>query len=149
MKLYIMRGLPGSGKSTLASKIVEKNDHTFRVNMDSVREMLRPGKYDDFDSPKAKKREQATVALRNDMITSLLTQGFSVVCDDTNLGPLSTLNLLAQRVGADIEVVDLRHVSVADCIYRDMKRGQETTPGRSVGAAVINRMAKRYGLENQ
>lgn len=141
--LHIMRGLPGSGKSTRAAEIVEANTDTFRVNMDSGREMLRPDHYDDFRTTKGKAREKAALHLRNAAINALLTAGFSVVVDDTNLNDrhVDELERMARAHRADVVIHDLRDVPPDECIRRCAER-----TGPTNWRQVITGMADRHDL---
>lgn len=141
--LHIMRGLPGSGKSTRAAEIVEANTDTFRCNMDSGREMLRPGHYDDFRTTKGKAREKAALHLRNAAINALLGAGFSVVVDDTNLNDrhVDELERMARSHLATVKVHDLRDVPPDECIRRCAER-----TGPTNWRQVITGMADRYDL---
>jgi predicted kinase len=141
--MHIMRGLPGSGKSTRATEIVEADTDTFRVNMDSGREMLRPGRYDDFKTAKGRSREKAVLHARNALINGLLTAGFSVVVDDTNLNDrhVDELERMARAHRAEVKVHDLRDVPPDECIRRCAER-----TGPTDWRQVITGMADRHDL---
>lgn len=131
-RLIITRGLPGSGKSTLAKDWVASDPTSrARINRDDLRAQLHGGYV---------QQEAQITAVRNAAIGALLRRGVDVVCDDTNLpnGVVRDLHAVAARAGAELEVWDLTHVPVDECIRRDAGRDHP------VGEHVIRQMFDRY-----
>ena len=133
----VMRGLPGSGKTTAALAMVAASGGRLRrVNLDSLRLML-----DDNDGSLrlGREHEEVVTAVQDAAILAAIDAGFDVVVDNTHVVqrlPMRYKRLLATR-NVRFEVVDLTDVPVEECIRRDAARS------RSVGAVVIQEMAKR------
>ena len=146
--LTITRGLPGCGKITFATTMVEEDENTWRVNMDTLREMLWPGSHQDYSSSRSSRRDRIVVMMRDTLILDLLEEGYSVVCDDTNLSDFTVnhLSSLAAIAGVDFVVHDMRDIDAFTCIARDRMRGATRLRGRRVGVDVIMDMAVRNGL---
>lgn len=146
--LTITRGLPGCGKTTFATQMVDESENTWRVNMDTLREMLWPGSHENFTSSRSFQRDRIVAMMRDTLILELLEQGYSVVCDDTNLSDFTVnqLSNLAASAGVDFVVHDMRDIDAFTCIARDRVRGATRLRGRRVGVDVIMDMAVRNGL---
>jgi predicted kinase len=84
--------------------------------------------------------ERAVTEAQYPVIRALLTAGFDVVSDDTwlNEEQFQVLTTLADNVGADVEVWDMRDVLPDVCIERDAARGA------LVGSEAIIDMYRRY-----
>lgn len=134
-KLLVTIGLPGSGKSTWAKK--NQTDNTIRVNKDSLRDMLF-GSVVPWDYSLEKIVDDAEMAA---VVTSL-KKGRDVIVDATNLTEKrqNTWKRVATENNAEYQEVDFRHVSVYDCVLRDLDREHK------VGAQVILEMARKNGL---
>lgn len=131
-KLTMLRGLPASGKSTRAKEIVEQGN-SVRVNKDLLRKMLHFDKWNG-------RNEGITFEAEQMLVHNLLTQGMSVVVDDTNFNLEDSWKRIAEKSEANFVVEDVA-LSVSDCIARDAKRGSD-----AVGVDVIMRMALENGL---
>jgi predicted kinase len=121
--LLITRGLPGSGKTTFARRwVAEDREHRARVNRDDIRAML-----DDSQFVKGV-TEPRVLAARDAAILSLLAKGIDTICDDTNLPQRTARDLakLAKRAGAELTVVDLTDIPLADCLARNAARTDKT-----------------------
>jgi predicted kinase len=139
MKLLMLQGLPGSGKSTLAQGLGGYRDEIWvRVNKDDIRAELAETGW--TWSPE---READVIRIRDEKISTALSQGFNVVSDDTNFGRKHkvTLAALAAKYGATFEIKKL-DTPIDVCIARDAQR----TGKAHVGEAVIRRMASQYNL---
>jgi predicted kinase len=133
-KLTMTFGLPASGKSTWAKEQVrESNGKIKRVNKDDMRDMIDAGLW-------SLPNESHILAIRDAVIINSLLAGFSVIVDDTNLEPKHEKRLreLAANGNAEFEIKDFSHVSLAECIKRDLKRD------KSVGKGVITSMFNKY-----
>ncbi len=134
MKLIMLRGLPASGKSTKAQELVKPKKDVYRVNRDCLRTMLHLDQW-------SNKRESVTVDIAQMAVGHLLSQGHTVVMDDTNLGEKHerTWRMMADMFGADFEIIDMMdEVTVADCILRNADREN------GVPEQVIKNMALQY-----
>jgi len=115
-------GLPGSGKTTWAMKFIEGREGAWsRVNRDLIRAMLHNSVY------KEALTENLVYEGQEALILSLLRNGSSVVCDDTNLSP-SSLQRFARLI-SDLkpQIVGLRMKSFLDvpletCLERNRLR---------------------------
>lgn len=140
MKLLILQGLPASGKSTYAKELVHKGNWK-RVNKDDLRDMM-----DNYQwSPE---NEKFVLKVRDYVITQALKSGFNVVVDDCNLNPQHEHDLRRMILKDSNPLINTTEIGlkffscdVKECIARDKKRGEEG--GRSVGAEVIEKMAKQ------
>lgn len=130
MKLQMLKGLPASGKSTYARKLVD--DGWVRVNKDELRAMLHNGKWSGTN-------EKQVLRLRDWLILDALSEGMSVVVDDTNFAPkhAERLKQLAKEYGATFET-KFFDVDVEECIKRDLRRLD------SVGERAIRDMYKQF-----
>ncbi len=131
--LYMMKGLPGSGKTTEALKMMEDRADLKRINRDDLRVMIDGGKWSGPNEKFIKK-------LRDTLIKKALTDGYSVICDDTNLHPGNETRLrqIATECSAQFETVSFTDVDIETCIERDLKRH------RSVGERVIRDMHRKF-----
>src|ERR1700722_11175806 len=141
-RLIICRGLPASGKTTVAKAwVAEDPTNRLRVNRDDLRQMMHDGVYIKGET------EQRVIKMRDKIIDEGLFSGIDVISDDTILPNQTVKELLklAYRCGADVEFIDLTHVSLETCLERDVARSFGWS-GRnpSVGEQVINGMHQRY-----
>jgi predicted kinase len=128
------KGLPGSGKSTWAKEqVLASGGNIKRVNKDDLRRMVDAGKW-------SKNNEKFILKLRDQLIWTALSSGFSVIVDDTNFAPVheSDLRVIAKELTAKFEIKDFTDVPLEVCIERDLQRLE------SVGEKVIRDMYKRY-----
>ncbi|WZB38362.1 polynucleotide kinase [Mycobacterium phage Bazzle] len=141
LTLTAMRGYPGSGKSTRAREIADATGAVV-VCRDDLRMML----HGTYFSGKKELEDEVTVAERA-QVSAFLKAGISVVVDATHLEPsyLRKWAKMASQYGAEFKRVDIE-TPASYCIVNDFKRGEDG--GRTVGAEVINRMAKRHPIKN-
>lgn len=135
MKLIMYKGLPASGKSTHAREEVLKSHGVIkRVNKDELRMLVDAGKW-------SSENEKTILKIRDIIVTTLLSEKFSVIVDDTNLHPKHEINLrkIAQEYGADFKIKDFTNISLEECLDRDYKR----SVGK-VGKKVILKMYNQY-----
>ncbi|HLZ60102.1 MAG TPA: AAA family ATPase [Ktedonosporobacter sp.] len=132
--IIIIRGLPGSGKSTWARQQLEQHPERYkRLNRDTLREMIDNGKW-------SKGREKHIIQTEKLLAEHFLSNGFTVIIDDTNLSE-STVKMwreFAQKMEAAVEIKDFTHVPVEVCIERDRKRPNY------VGEQVIREMYREF-----
>lgn len=126
LKCIMLRGLQGSGKSTWAAEQVEQYPGRYKViSTDALRNMLDNGKW-------SKTNEQFMLEARDNLILLALSRGHHVIVDATHLHPKHEAHLRELVKGkAIIEIQDFTHVSLEECIARDLKRFD------SVGERVI------------
>lgn len=129
MKLIMCKGLPGSGKSTWAREQIGFK----RINKDDLRKMLD-------NSVWSKQNEKFILVARDILIHHALSQGISIISDDTNLAPKheETLRNIAKQYKAEFIVQDFTDVPIEVCIERDLKRFD------SVGERVIRKQARDF-----
>ena len=133
MKVIILKGLPASGKSTIAKELVAKSGYNYqRINKDDLRHMLH-------DSQWSKNNEKIILKTRDALINLYLSEGKSVIIDDTNFHQphIDTIKSIAEKYGAECEVRFI-DTPLEECIARDLKRPN------SVGKDVIMRMYNQY-----
>lgn len=133
MKLIMTKGLPGSGKTHFAKEYLEANPNTVLVCKDDLRAML-------FNSAWTGNREKFILKARDFIVSSALESGRSVIVHDTNFHPKHEARLkeLAKQYKAELEVRDLTHVPVEQCIHNDLHRED------SVGEKVIREMYRDW-----
>lgn len=138
--LTIFRGLPASGKTTQARHMLATRElgTIVRLNRDDLRRMGLDPEYRQPVSP----AEQAITVLRDAALGALLRSGRDVIVDDTNLRAkfVRSLMEIAHQAGAEVEIIDLTDVPLAECIRRDADR---TGPAH-VGERVIRDMHSRF-----
>ena len=115
--LLMLRGLPASGKTTFAEEI-SRNGRFVRVNKDDIRE----GQFPNYKP----RDEREVVRIEDRMIEEALSEGKSVVVDDTNLNPIHERRLrnLAEAHAAELHIKDF-DVPLEECIQRNIKRGMK------------------------
>lgn len=138
--LFITRGLPASGKTCWAREQVAGRGlgEIVRLNRDDLRRM---GLADNYQAPQ-EEAERRISTMRDAALGALLAAGCDVIVDDTNLRAkyVRSLMEIAQRAGAEVEVVDFIDVPLDECIRRDsLRKGVE-----QVGAGVIRDMHTRF-----
>jgi predicted kinase len=134
--LRVTRGLPAAGKTTLAREWVAANpSDRVRVNRDDLRAMM-------YMSHIHGVTEFQVINARDFLILAMLRSGHDVICDDTNLPPrtMRGLRKLATKAGASIEVIDLTHMSLDECLRRNAARLDKPP----VPEAVIRDMHAQY-----
>jgi predicted kinase len=138
-KLIIYRGLPGCGKTTHARAYIASRPRgsVIRLNRDDLRRMT----YSDYRAPENAVERRITTS-RDASLEALLRAGCDVIADDTNLRSkyVRDLLIIAREAGAEVEIIDMTHISVETCIAWDAKR----TGAECVGADVIVGMHRRY-----
>jgi predicted kinase len=125
-RLIVCRGIPGSGKSYWANEYVKQHPDTKIVNRDTLR-LLHPGL-----------GEAAIRTMRDALIDEYLSDGYTVISDDTNLIPKTydRLVTLGRSHGAEIITQTFYDVDIAECIRRDAARPNP------VGAKVVKSFVK-------
>ncbi len=139
-KVYILKGLPASGKGVLAEQMIKdaQPNSIKRINKDLLREMFDFGVH-------TGKSEGFIIHVRNILIGAALSEGKSVIVDDTNLNPIhedSIRRIVTERNKAhkeqtSVEVIFL-DTPIEECISRDLKRA------KSVGERVIRQMHNQW-----
>lgn len=133
MKLEILTGLPASKKSTYA--LANRDDNTVIVSRDNIRH----AQYGIWHSPDM--NEGWITKLEKQQIISAFENGFNVISDGTNLHKSNVQKLYDLAAQFQAEVVHTYfEVPPETCIEYDMNREKK------VGPKVINRMAKRAGI---
>ena len=127
-KILVLMGLPASGKSSFAAKFIADNPSYRRVNKDSIREMLNFSEW-------TRKGESLIQNVRDAIIHEILTSGYNVIVDDTNLQQvhIDRFEQIAEYYNCEL-YFKYFNVSVEECINRDAQR-----VGR-VGEDVIRRL---------
>lgn len=142
--LFLPKWLPqlASGKSTWARAKVKSSRNVCIVSRDSFREML-VSDYSDFPFGQSKLEKLITEAVIL-MVSKLISYGYSVILDETNLNQ-GRLNETITKIKSSIpdnkfstEVIDFTQIDLGECIKRDKNRI------RSAGENVIQGMYKKY-----
>lgn len=130
MKLILTKGLPASGKTTWAKEYIQQHPETANLCKDDLRLQLSD----------TRKREKQIIKVRNLLTGHYFEQGCSVIWSDTNLNPIhvNQATEFAKQYQAELIIQDFTHVSLAECIRRDLLRAN------SVGQQVIEQMYYQY-----
>ena len=130
LKLILTRGLPASGKSTWAKNYIQKNIQTANLCKDDLRLQMAD----------TKNREDQVIQNRDLLTENYLSKDYSVIWSDTNLNPIHITRAteIAAKYGAELVIQDFTHISLAECIKRDLLRFN------SVGQQVIYKMYYDY-----
>lgn len=136
MKLEILTGLPASKKSTYA--LANRDDKTVIVSRDNIRH----AQYGIWHSPDM--NEGWITQLEKQQIISAFENGYNVISDGTNLHKSNVQKLYDLAAQFQAEVVHTYfEVPPETCIEYDAHREKR------VGAKVINRMAKKAGINDK
>lgn len=156
-EFIIARGIPGSGKSTWVEQwVAEDPDNRIRVNRDTLRQQLieangvKQGRttngYYVYDNKGHldKDFEGQVSNLENSIVNKALREGKSVASDNTNMTARSGRGWVqaANRYKVPVRIKEFP-ITIEEAIRRDKLRD------RSVGEAVIKRMASQLGPEGQ
>lgn len=132
-KILVLQGLPGSGKTTWALEFIKNNKNFVRINRDSIREQL--------GREYSKDLERVVKNIRDASIVTSLTNGFSVIVDDTNLdlSNIDQITFLRDEIDRDI-IIEVKPfiVPLEECLARNERRVNK------IPAKVIVDMWKKY-----
>lgn len=139
-QLVICKGLPASGKSTWAKAWVLESPKTrIRVNRDDIRRMLGP-----YWVPS---REDLVTEYEQDMVTTALRNGYSVIVDATNFKDQWIIDIhkraTAYSPNIELKVQDFTHVSLEECIKRDSLRVKSEQVGEKVIVGMYDKYLKK------
>ena len=117
LSLIMLRGLPASGKTTWATEAARNGRYSV-VSKDTIRELHFPNY--------RRKDEREVVRMEDHLIEESLSDGHSVIVDDTNLNPIHKKRLrnLAEAHAAEFHIKDF-DVPLEECIQRNIKRGMK------------------------
>ena len=130
LKLILTRGLPASGKTTWAKQYIQKHIQTANLCKDDLRLQMAD----------TKNRENQVIQNRDLLTENYLSKDYSVIWSDTNLNPIHITRAteIAAKYSAELVIKDFTHVSLSECIKRDLLRFN------SVGQQVIYKMYYDY-----
>ena len=118
--LTVTRGLPGCGKTTCTRDLIAAAPpgSVVRLNRDDYRLMMFGGWTGDG------RHEDRVTAAQVAAARDLLRGGIDVICDDTNLPDAAMVRwrAIADEVGCDLTVWDLRGVDLAVCLANNNRR---------------------------
>ena len=131
-KIIFLSGLPGSGKTKYAQTYCFNDPNTVRLNKDDIRIELG-------NEPFSKKFEELVLTTERNRGIYALTNGYSVIVDDTNFHPKHKTywKEVADKLNITFEEVFI-DVPLEECIKRDQERNN------SVGEKVIRSMYNKY-----
>lgn len=117
LSLIMLRGLPASGKTSWATEAARNGRYSV-VSKDTLRELHFPNY--------RRKYEREVVRMEDYLIEKNLSDGHSVIVDDTNLNPVHEKRLrnLAGAHAAEFHIKDF-DVPLEECIERNIKRGMK------------------------
>jgi len=135
----MLSGLPASGKSTYAEDLVKNSGGGWvRVNKDLIRTMLHADKF-------TYGNEKATVMAEKVIVENMLSNGKSVIVDDTNLREVDEAmwKTFVDRFKNTLNTKFSKRrfkTSFAECLERNEARGLK------VPQSAIHRMATQYKM---
>jgi predicted kinase len=132
--IVLTKGLPGSGKTTWCkAQLADPSNRFKHITKDALREMLDGSVW-------SRENEKFVLKARDFLVEEALKAGYDVLVDDTNLHPkhLKRMTEIAKKHGALVDEKDFTHVTVEECIKRDLGRPN------SVGEKVIRSMWKKF-----
>jgi len=138
--LLILRGVPGCGKSTFAHQWLKEGERRARVNRDDIR-MQFFGKETGVD-------ENMVTQIEHNQVDMLLSAGYSVVVDDTNIrhAYIKAFVKIAAKHGVPVAVKQF-DVDLKVAIGRNAIRASQG--GRDVPTHVIEKMHKSLKSSGQ
>lgn len=119
-KILVLVGIPASGKSTWATQQVLDKPREYKiVSKDMLRDMIDVGKY-------SATKEEHICYIRDSIIEYYVTQGYTVIVDDTNFNTKHwiALNALADTLGCILEEKYVG-ISLQEAITRNEKRDKD------------------------
>lgn len=130
--LYILCGLPGSGKSTFANKLIaEYKENTCLFSSDEIRAEL-------WGSEECQKNPEKVFSLMQDRTIEALKKGYNVIYDATSLTRKSRKNIISRSKKIANLICYIIWSPIEMCVAQDASRK------RTVGKAVIDKMAKTF-----
>ena len=113
----MLRGIPASGKTSWATEAARNGRYSV-VSKDTIMEIYFPNY--------RRKDEREVVRTEDLLIKKSLSDGRSVIVDDTNLNPIheKRLRSLAEAHAAEFHIKDF-DVPLEECIERNIKRGMK------------------------
>ena len=131
-KIILTKGLPASGKTSWAKEQVARNRFK-RINKDDLRDMIDSGIF-------TKSNENMIIEARNSLAKLFLSNGYSIIIDDTNLHPKHEeyFSALAKEFDAKFSIKSFLDIPLDVCIDRDKKRPNY------VGENTIKKMHREY-----
>lgn len=131
-KIIICQGLPASGKSTWSKQYCKDNQDFLRINKDDIRDFF-------YNIPFSYEFEEKIIELERLYAHTIITQGKSLIVDDTNLNKryVNYWQNFAKKQGIEFEIKTF-DTPPEECIKRDLERE------KPVGKAVIMDMYKKY-----
>lgn len=140
--VIMCKGLPASGKSTWA-KASSQQAKVQRINKDDLRKMLNNGKY-------SKAKEKFVLKVRDNFIKEAMSQGNSVIVDDTNLVSYheTVIRKLVEEFNETSKVkytfeVKFFDVDVVECIRRDNLRASDGRVGIKIVMQMYNDLMRK------
>ena len=115
--ILMLKGLPASGKSTLAKSIVDNGKGKIvRINKDDLRAMVHNSKH-------SKAREKLIIEARDTLINLFISQGKSVIIDDTNFNPIHKENLSSIANEYELDFIEyFVDTPIRECLRRNALR---------------------------
>jgi predicted kinase len=133
-RVIVCVGLSGAGKSTWAEQYIKEHPHTVRINKDSIRAMLYAGR------EWTRAQEEFVCMIRDTHLCLALSEGYSVVIDDTNLDPKHIMAIQTIVGLSLVGLQDFTSVPLGTCLERNKNR-KDKDP---IPADVIIRMHNDY-----
>ena len=134
-KLVYCVGLPASGKTTWTKQQVKASEGRIkRVNKDDLRELIDAGTW-------SREKEEVILVARDMLIELFLSEGYTVIVDDTNFAETHAKKFkeLATAAGVPLENKKF-NVPLEKCLGRNAKRAKPVPEG------VIRDMHRRYAI---
>lgn len=132
-KLIMCKGLPSSGKSTWAKEFVNLTPRSVRINNDDLRAS--------FYGRAFNKEDESMISwIRHNTVNEYISNGYTIVVDNTNLNPIheQELRWFATLFKIPFEIKEFP-IDVEACIERDKLRWD-----KMVWEEVIRSMAKKF-----
>ncbi len=137
IKLIVIQGIIGAGKSRVAKKILKKygSENAIIVSRDAIRSIM--GVY------WIASREKLVTSIEDYMIVNGLSQGYTVIVDNSNLNPkvMQKLEAVARKLNVIIEYKPIK-TSPFNAFISILQRS--LFGGRFVSYSVIKELYNRY-----
>jgi predicted kinase len=128
-KVEVLVSIPAAGKSTYCRELMRKEPGTWkRINNDDLRSAIDLGVY-------SSENEKIIRSTRQYLLKEFLSQGYSVLVDNLNIGKRNweEITKIAKEANRDVQCYEkIFYIDLEEAIERDSKREGKACVGKEV-----------------